>query len=721
MEKRSVGRGGNISSRGPFPTRDDTDLHDLPLEALKGIGPKRAILFRKLGIDSVGDLLYHLPRRYEDMSSVTPIVRVVAGERVTVRGRVAAVRETRARGRRLFVVKAVIEDGTGSLNALWFFAGRRLPLAQRLKEAGEVILHGPVEANETGLVLKNGEWAAAARDSLHVRGIVPIYPATAGLPGRVIRSAVAGALAECAGRVADPLPPELVPRYQLEPLGEALRQAHFPGSWDEAKRGRRRLAFDELLLFQIALGLRRRWREEEGQGTSFTGPSTLVREFRAALPFALTPAQERVIGEILRDMAAARPMERLLLGDVGSGKTVVAAATLVRAVECGYQGALMAPTAILAEQHHQTLTGLLSGLPVRVGLITAGQEETERRQLLAEAAEGRIDILIGTHALLEEGVRFARLGLVVIDEQHRFGVRQRAALAGKGRVPDVLMMSATPIPRTLALTLYGDLDLSVLDGIPPGRKPVQTRWLREVERPRVYDFLRRQAAAGRQSYVVCPLVAEGEETPPGVKNAVEEARRLAQLLPTLRIGVLHGQLPAEEKNEVMRRFRDRELDVLVATTVIELGVDVANAAVMVVENAERFGLAQLHQLRGRVGRGSLQGWCLLFGEPQTEKGKARMAAFARFADGQALAEADLELRGPGEFFGTRQAGLPEFDLPLPELFGDLQMVEEARRAAREILAIDPGLRLPMHRGLAQALTRRFGTTLVDWMERQLGG
>ncbi|MDI6870303.1 MAG: ATP-dependent DNA helicase RecG [Bacillota bacterium] len=701
-------------------TRDEAaELYDVPLERLKGIGPRRAELFRRLGVASVGDLLYHLPRRYEDMSNLTPIGRVVPGKPVTVRGRVVAVRETRARHRRLYVVKAVVGDGTGTINALWFVAGRRLPLVQRLAEAGEILLHGTAVAEETGLVIKNGEWDAVARDSLHLQGIVPVYPATEGLPGRVIRSAVAGALSEFGPRIADPLPLELVKRQGFVALSEALRQVHFPRSAGEAARARRRLAFDELLLFQLALGLRRQWREGTGRGIRFAGPFSLTRQFRAKLPFTLTPAQERVIDEILGDMAAPRPMERLLLGDVGAGKTVVAAAALVRAVECGYQGALMAPTAILADQHCRTLTALLCEVPVRVGLLTSGQEE-ERCRVLARAAAGELDVVIGTHALLEEGVRFARLGLVVIDEQHRFGVRQRAALASKGRMPDVLVMSATPIPRTLALTLYGDLELSILDGSLPGRKPVQTRWLSEEERPRVYDFLRRQAAAGRQSYVVCPLVAEGEESSPGIKNAVEEAQRLAAVLPGLRIGVLHGQLRAEEKDEVMRRFRDHELDVLVATTVIELGVDVTTAAVMVVENAERFGLAQLHQLRGRVGRGAIQGWCLLFGEPQTEKGKARMAAFARLSSGQALAEADLKLRGPGEFFGTRQAGLPEFHLPLEELFGNTRAVEEARRSAREILAGDPQLALPHHRGLAQALRRRFGA-LLDGAEGQLCG
>ncbi len=696
------------------------EAEDAPLERLKGIGPRRAALFQRLGITSVGDLLYHLPRRYEDLADVTPIARVVPGNRVTVRGRVVTARETRARGRRLQVVKAVVEDATGTINALWFFAGRRFPLAQRLNEAGEIILHGPATAEDSGVVIRNGEWEAVDRNSLHLSGLVPVYPATEGLPGRVIRSAVAVALAEFGDLVRDPIPADLARRHGLVELPQALRQAHFPGSAGEAREARRRLAFDELFLFQLALGLRRRWREEAGQGIRFDGAPALTREWRAKLPFTLTSGQERVLKEILADMAAPRPMERLLLGDVGSGKTVVAAEALVRAVECGYQAALMAPTAILAEQHRRTLSGLLGGLPVRVVLLSSGQEEGERRRLRAQVARGEADVVIGTHALLEEDVTFTRLGLVVIDEQHRFGVRQRAALAGKGRLPDVLVMSATPIPRTLALTLYGDLDLSVLDESPPGRKPVRTMWLGEDERDRVHDFLRRQAEAGRQAYVICPLVAEGEETPPGVKNTVEEAERLAAVLPQLRIGVLHGQLSPAEKDEVMRRFRDRELDLLVATTVVELGVDVATAAVVVVENAERFGLAQLHQLRGRVGRGTLQGYCLLFGEPRTERGRARMSAFARLTSGQALAEADLDQRGPGEFFGTRQAGLPEFRLPLAELFGDGKTVEEARRAAREILAGDPGLALPRHRRLAEVLPRRFGALLAG-AEGQSGG
>lgn len=700
--------------------KEGTVPDEAPLQALKGIGPQRAALFARLGIRTVGDLLYHLPRRYEDMAHLTPLGRVTPGGRVTVRGLVVAARETKARGRRLQVVKAVLEDDTGRLNALWFFAGRRLPLAQRLSEAGEIILHGPVSADESGLVIRNGEWEPVGRDSVHLTGRVPVYPATEGLPGRVIRAAVAAAFEGFGERVRDPLPEPLRTRYGLDGLAETLRQAHFPKGAAELARARRRLAFDELFLFQLALGLRRRSREESGRGIRFTAPAALTRQFRGHLPFTLTPGQERALEEILADMAAARPMERLLLGDVGAGKTVVAALALLRAMECGYQGALMAPTAILAEQHRRTLAGLLGDLPVRVALLTSGQEEGERRRVREQVARGEVDLVVGTHALLEEGVTFDRLGLVVIDEQHRFGVRQRAALAGKGGFPDVLVMSATPIPRTLALTLYGDLEVSVLEGAPPGRKPIKTMWLGEEERPRAEDFLRRQAEAGRQAYVVCPLVQEGEETAPGVKNTMEEAERLAAALPRVRLGILHGQLPAAAKDEVMRRFWDRELDVLVATTVVELGVDVPSAAVMVVENAERFGLAQLHQLRGRVGRGRIQGYCLLFGEPRTETGKARMAAFARLGDGFALAEADLELRGPGEFFGIRQAGLPEFRLPLPELFGQVKTVEEARRAAWEVLEGDPGLARPEHRALRTALARRFGTLLEGAEETRCG-
>lgn len=687
---------------------------------MKGIGPRRAELFQRLGIASVEDLLYHLPRRYEDWSHLTPIGQVKAGERVTVRGLVRAVRDVRARRGRLQVVKAVADDGTGTINALWFYAGRRLPLAQRLSEAGRIILHGPVTAEESGLVIRNGEWEPAGPAERPSPGLDPVYAATEGLPGRVIRSAVASALDEFGGELYDPVPDELRTAHRWRPLVEALRLAHFPGSLSEAAEARRRLAFEELFLFQLALGLRRVRREAAGAGIAFRGRPSLTDGLRRNLPFRLTAAQERAIGEIVEDMAAPQPMERLLLGDVGSGKTVVAALALARAVECGYQGVLMAPTAILAEQHRQTLARLYAGLPVKVGFLVAGQEGDERRRVLAEAAQGELDVVVGTHALLEEGVAFARLGLVVIDEQQRFGVRQRAALAGKGRLPDLLVMSATPIPRTLALTLYGDLELSVIDGAPPGRRPVRTLWLGEEDRPRAYDFLRRQAAAGHQSYVVCPLVAEGEETPPGVKNAVEEAARLARLLPGVRIGVLHGQMTGREKDEAMRAFRDRKVDVLVATTVVELGVDISTAAVMVVENAERFGLAQLHQLRGRVGRGRIQGYCLLFGEPRTPQGQRRMAAFAQLNDGFRLAEADLELRGPGEFFGTRQAGLPEFRLPLAEVFGDARLSEEARQAARAVLRRNPEQGLASQPGLADLLHRRFGALLGEAGERSCG-
>lgn len=684
---------------------------DEPLERVKGVGPKRAQLFARLGVSTVGDLLYLLPRRYIDMAQLTPIAEAQVGRRVTVRGRVLAVKESRARGRRLQVVKALLGDGTGTLGALWFNAGRRLPLAQRLAEAGEIILHGVVTGDGPGPVIKGGEWDPVARDSLHLKGLVPVYPGTEGLPGRVIRASVAEAVAEWAPNVGEPLPGGVRDRLALPELGEALRCVHFPESAEQAAAARRRLAFDELLLFQLLLGLRRAWREEAGRGIAFTGPRTLSGRFRAQLPFALTGDQERALAEIEADMAAARPMERLVLGDVGAGKTVVAASALVRAVECGYQGALMAPTAILAEQHHRTLVRLLGELPIKVALLTSAVSERERRQIAAQLAAGEVDVAVGTHSLIGEGVDFHRLGLVVVDEQHRFGVRQRAALAGKGMLPDVLVMSATPIPRTLALAFYGDLEVSTLATLPPGRRPVKTVWFEEKDRPRIYRFITEQAAQGLRTYVVCPVVEEGGEGQAGVKNVVQEAERLGRTLPGVRVGLVHGQMSPDEKGAVMQAFREGRLDVLVATTVIELGVDVPEATVMVVENADRFGLAQLHQLRGRVGRGTAQGYCVIFGEPRTPAGQERMKAFARTASGFDLAEADLRLRGPGEFFGTRQAGLPEFRLPLAELFGDPRLLEEARLQAREFLAEDPGLAGAEHRGLAAALARRFGDLL----------
>jgi ATP-dependent DNA helicase RecG len=493
-------------------------------------------------------------------------------------------------------------------------------------------------------------------------------------------------------------------RRHLVPLVEALHGVHFPARETEREPAMRRLAFEDFLLLQLGLAILRS-RTTRQRGVAMRPRGELLGRLRAGLPFSLTAAQERVWDDIRRDMAAPYPMHRLLQGDVGSGKTVVAALAVCTAVEAGYQAAVMAPTEILAEQHHATFRRLLEPLGIGVTLLTSGLKARQRTARREAVTAGEIGCVIGTHALVQEAVEFKRLGLAVVDEQHRFGVHQRARLKGKGERPDVLVMTATPIPRTLALTLYGDLDVSVLDELPPGRTPVKTVARTEGKRAGIYAFLRDQVAEGRQVYVVCPLVEESELV--DLKAATDMAVRLQrEVFPELVVGLLHGRLSSEEKDAIMARFKKREIDVLVATTVIEVGIDVPNASVMLVEHAERFGLSQLHQLRGRVGRGPWKSYCILLTSGRLgEDAQRRVEAMVETNDGFKIAEVDLQLRGPGEFFGTRQSGLPEFRVA--DLLRDAALLEEARREAQTIVAEDPELRAPAHRGLRQALLTRW--------------
>jgi len=514
---------------------------------------------------------------------------------------------------------------------------------------------------------------------------------------------MASVVAEYADDLPEILPLEIRRRHGLLDRVDAVRQAHFPDSEADAANAHRRLAFEEFFLLQVGLLLRRRV-ETETAGIAFRVDGERVRRFLAALPFALTKAQRRVIGEIEADMAEPKPMNRLLQGDVGSGKTVVAAVALLHAVENGYQGALMAPTEILAEQHYHTLRRYLAPVDVVPTLLRGEMPAAEKRDALERIRTGQAAIVVGTHALIQDAVEFANLGLVITDEQHRFGVLQRAKLRKKGVMPDTLVMTATPIPRTLALTAYGDLAVSVLDELPPGRKPVETKHFTEADRPHLYRFLESQLAKGRQAYVVYPLIDESEKLE-DVQAATEAAERLAQLFPKRRVGLLHGRFSSEEKQEVMRRFHAGEIDLLVSTSVVEVGVDIPNATVMVIENAERFGLAQLHQLRGRVGRGEHASYCALVGNPRTEEGKRRLAVMVETNDGFRIAEEDLLLRGPGELLGTRQAGLP--DLKVASLVRDGRILEEARREAEALLAGDPELRHPEHQLLREQMVRRW--------------
>ncbi len=569
------------------------------------------------------------------------------------------------------------------------------------------MLHGKVERYRNVLTLRHPDFEIVGNDEderLHTGRLVPIYPATEGLQQRQLRRIMRMVVDEHAAAVADPLPLEMRLRRALPELAAALRDIHVPESEVALAPARHRLAFDDFLLLQLGLAILR-GRTNSANGLAMAPRGRLVAGLRASLPYTLTGAQERVWDEIRRDMAAPHPMHRLLQGDVGSGKTVVAALAVLTAIEAGYQAAVMAPTEILAEQHLLTLQRLLAPLGIAIQLLTSGIKGRERAERLANVAAGNVHCVVGTHALVQEGVEFRRLGLAVVDEQHRFGVAQRARLRDKGEHPDLLVMTATPIPRTLALTLYGDLDLSLLDEMPPGRQRVKTYARKESARPRVYRFLRDQIAAGRQVYIVYPLVEESEVMDLRAATAMAERLR-ADVFPDLTVGLLHGRLTAAEKEAVMRRFKAGEIHLLVSTTVIEVGIDVPNASVMVIEHAERFGLSQLHQLRGRVGRGPWKSFCILMqGDHPSEDARRRVEAITATNDGFEVAEADLRLRGPGEFFGTRQSGLPEFRVA--DLLRDGAVLEEARGEALGLVAADPDLRAPEHRALREALLARW--------------
>jgi ATP-dependent DNA helicase RecG len=675
-----------------------------PLQFLKGVGPERARLLARKGLETVGDALFFVPMRHEDRTRFTPFRALRAGETVTCSGVIAGVSPPPP-GRRRAPLALLLRDESGFATAT-LFAGRNY-LGRVLSRGQRLVLHGKVGRYRDKLTIGVQDWElveGGEDEHLHAGRLVPVYSTTEGLPQRALRRLIRQVLDEFAAAVEETLPDALRARRALPSLADAVRGAHFPATEAERDAAMRRLAFDDFLLLQLGLAILRS-RTTRTRGLAMQPRGTLAARLRESLPFALTAAQERVWSEIRADMAAPYPMHRLLQGDVGSGKTIVAALAVCTAVEAGYQAAVMAPTEILAEQHYATLSRLLEPLGVHVTLLTSGLKGRDAAARRASVEAGDAGCVVGTHALVQERVSFQRLGLAVVDEQHRFGVHQRARLRGKGERPDVLVMTATPIPRTLALTLYGDLDVSVLDELPPGRKPVRTEARTDARRPQIYRFLADQVADGRQVYVVYPLVEESEAV--DLKAATEMAARLQrEVFPQLTVGLLHGRLAPEEKDAIMRRFKGGEIHVLVATTVIEVGIDVPNASVMLIEHAERFGLSQLHQLRGRVGRGPWKSYCILLTSGRLgEDAQRRVEAMVETNDGFRIAEVDLQLRGPGEFFGTRQSGLPEFRAA--DLLRDAPLLDEARREAQAIIAADPELRDAAHRGLRQALLTRW--------------
>jgi ATP-dependent DNA helicase RecG len=688
--------------RKAAPTAAAGETLELPISRIKGVGETIASRLGKLGAASIRDLLYFFPRRFMDFSRRCTVSALESGKEQTIFVDVWEARQVMLG--RMKSSEAVLADETGSIRAVWF---NQPWVAKQLKVNTKIALSGRVSEFNYGRVFENPEWEVIEdRELLHTGRMVPVYPLTGGLFPRQVRAVVRNALDGYLAALPEFLPPAVRQRCGLMDLRDAVLQAHYPSDYASQNRARQRLAFDELFLLQIGvLNKKRDWQEEQ-PGRKFHIEKDGIQTFIGELPFKLTSAQLRVIDEICRDLARELPMSRLLQGDVGSGKTVVATVALLAAVSNGCQGALMAPTEILAEQHFSTLRKLLSsiseetilesnicvfkgimGREIRVALLTGSLAAGDKAGTHGLIKRGSVDIVVGTHALVQKEVKFAALGLVVIDEQHRFGVLQRSALKQKGYNPHLLVMTATPIPRTLALTLFGDLDISTIDEMPAGRRMIKTRWLKPEDRQRAYNFIRKQAAEGHQSFIICPLIEESESL--DVRAAVAEYERLSrEVFPDLKLGLLHGRMKNADKESVMRDFKDGRLDILVSTSVVEVGIDVPNATVMLVEAADRFGLSQLHQFRGRVGRGGIQSYCILLSENPSEYGQERLKAIEDLSDGFALAEKDLELRGPGEFFGTRQSGLP--DLKMARL-SDTRLLEIARREARMIFEKDPGL------------------------------
>ncbi len=677
---------------------------DTPVQFLKGVGPRRAEAFGRLGVRTVEDLLYHVPHRYLDATTVTPIAKAAVGQEVTLVGRVVskAVMPTR---RRLRIFRAVLKDASGVIECAWpgqAFLDRVIRPGQLLLVTGPVkFYHGRQVTPREQIVLEDADEATDQPGAASEGLVLPVYPATEGLSHRQIRRLIAEQLDDMVAAVEDHLPPDVRRAAAVMPLADTLRAVHAPstpGAWED---GRRRLAFDELFDLQLVVARARHLARQAAKGPRFEHRRELTTALRAALPFELTAGQKQAIREIAADMTGTTRMHRLLMGDVGTGKTVVALFAMLLAVENAYQAVFMAPTELLVEQHGRTLGELLAPhgiMPeVLVGRLAAGEKAAMRERIAAGGAR----VIVGTHALIQEQTAFHRLGLVVIDEQHRFGVAQRSALIEKGEAPDVLLLSATPIPRTLALTFYGDLDISVLTERPAGRGAVSTGVRSSRDRAKIYAFLQERCAAGRQAYVVYPVIEESERV--DLKAATTMAGQLAERLAPLRVGLVHGRMKADERDAVMRAFRDGEVQVLVATTVIEVGIDVPNATVMVIEHPERFGLAQLHQLRGRVGRGAEESHCILLTDERAAV--PRLKRFARTQDGFRIAELDLAERGIGELAGTRQSG--GFMLRFANLATDEDLVRHARTAALAVLQGDPTLAQRAHAPIRRRIERRY--------------
>jgi ATP-dependent DNA helicase RecG len=675
-----------------------------PVTVLSGVGPRHGETLKRLGMTTLGDMLYYFPRRYDDYSKLKSIRRLIYGEEVTVIGTIQNVSKRSLRNRRMTITEAVLSDGTDSLQLTWF---NQPWIEQRLRKGTQIVVSGKVDQYLGRKVMNNPETEPLEQQNLHTNRIIPIYPLTAKITQRWLRRLMHQVVSYWAPRVTDALPISLRRAADLLELPDALMQIHFPDSWEQLEAARYRLALEEVFLLQLGLlQQKRKWQNRNAR--VFNVSDQWLTEQLSHLPFELTSAQKHAIKDLLSDLSSGQPMNRLLEGDVGSGKTVVAALAIALVVHHAAQAALMAPTSILAEQHYRSLRKLLvesAGVvsEKEIKLMIGATPESEKRAIRQGLENGAIKVLIGTHALIEEPVTFSDLQLAIVDEQHRFGVEQRADLRNKGDNPHLLVMTATPIPRSLALCVYGDLDLTIMDEMPPGRQEISTHILTPTIRERAYSLIRKEVERGHQAFIIYPLVEEGDNANANGKAAVEEQQRLQnEIFPDFKLGLLHGRLKPDEKDLVMTRFRDGEDQILVSTSVVEVGVDIPNATVMLIEGANRFGLAQLHQFRGRVGRGQDRAYCLLIPDTHDALENERLKAMGKTNDGFVLANIDLELRGPGDFLGTRQSGFAE--LRMANL-ADVHLIEKARSAAKTIFEHDPELSIPEHKHLSIALKR----------------
>ncbi|CBA64595.1 ATP-dependent DNA helicase [Clostridioides difficile R20291] len=675
------------------------------VQYVKGIGPKKADKLNKLGIFTLKDLLYYFPRQFEDRNNLKKIAQLEDGEKVTIKAVISSI-NTFSPKEGMTLTKIDVKDETGSAKLVFF---NKSYIKNTFRPGDSILVFGKVKKKFNNLELTSCELEYLTNSPKNTCRFMPVYQLTYGVTNKEIMSIIRTVLEDKELIIQEYMPQRIIEKYRLCSIDFAVRNIHSPSSKESLKIALYRIVFEELLILQLGLFVFKSGRNKE-DGIKFETSKDL-KKIISALPFKLTKAQNRALDEIIQDMNLEKIMNRLVQGDVGSGKTVVALLALANCVLNGYQGALMAPTEILAGQHYISLTESLKDFGINVGLLIGSLTKKQKDTVLEQIRNNEIDILIGTHALIEDKVEFNNIGLVITDEQHRFGVMQRSKLSLKGANPDILVMTATPIPRTLALILYGDLDISIIDELPPGRQPIETIAIEKSKRDRAYNNLvRREVESGRQVYIVCPLVEESEAIE--AKSAVELVEELrAEYFHDLRLGLLHGKMKSSEKDEVMERFKNKEIDILVSTTVIEVGVNVPNATLMIIENAERFGLAQLHQLRGRVGRGSHKSYCVLIYDSKTDVCRQRMAIMEETNDGFKISEKDLEIRGPGEFFGTRQHGLPE--LKVANLFKHIKILKLAQQEARYILGEDNNLQLKENMALKKEIIDKFKDTLKE--------